>query len=216
MKLVFFDMEFANGKIPGSVYSFGYLQTDGKFAVTEPQTDLLMNPECEWNEYVRHRILAYPMKTVESAAPFPRYYKRIRRLLRKADLTVGFAVGNDLHALYHVCGRYGLKPFSFPCLDLEQLCRARKDYPEAHGLDGYVRAYCGCTPANRHRSDGDAYATMLLFRELCRRLEMTPAELARQYAACVVQAEGPQRRRADSQGRPRKSSGANAAPRRAN
>ena len=24
MKLLFFDMEFANGKVPGSIYSFGY------------------------------------------------------------------------------------------------------------------------------------------------------------------------------------------------
>ena len=24
MKIVFFDMEFANGKVPGSIYSFGF------------------------------------------------------------------------------------------------------------------------------------------------------------------------------------------------
>ena len=30
MKIVFFDMEFANGKIPGSVYSLGYVQTNGR------------------------------------------------------------------------------------------------------------------------------------------------------------------------------------------
>ena len=189
MRIVFFDMEFANGKIPGSVYSFGFVQTNERFELTEPQTDLLMNPECEWNDYVKQHILAYPMKTVESAASFPRYYRRIRRLLRRADLTVGFAVQNDIKALTKVCERYRLKPIDFSCLDMERLCRARKDYPEAHGLDGYVRTYCGISPRDRHRSDGDAYATMLLLRELCRRLGLSPQQLAKQSAAHMVHAK---------------------------
>ena len=67
MKILFFDMEFANGKIPGSVYSFGYVRTDRKFRLTEPQTDLLINPDCEWNDYVRRNILAYQMSTVKQA-----------------------------------------------------------------------------------------------------------------------------------------------------
>lgn len=192
MKLVFFDMEFANGKIPGSVYSFGYVQTNEHFKLTEPQTDLLMNPECSWNDYVRQHILAYPMATVKSAAGFPSYYKRIRHLLRSADLIVGFSVKNDIRALRKACERYGLKPIAFACLDMEQLCRARKDYPDAHGLDGYVQAYCGLNPRNRHRSDGDAYATMLLFREICNRLDLSPRQMARRYAAHLVQSQGTQ------------------------
>ena len=33
-------MEFANGKVPGSIYSIGYLVTDGDFEILVPPTDL--------------------------------------------------------------------------------------------------------------------------------------------------------------------------------
>ena len=186
MKILFFDMEFANGKIPGSVYSLGYVQTNHKFKLTEPQTDLLMNPDCEWNNYVRSHILAYPMKTVRSAALFPAYYKRLKKLLCHADLVVGFAVKNDTVALRRACERYDLKPLQFECLDMERLCKQLGDHPTAHGLSGYVRAYCGFEPANQHRSDGDAYATMLLFKEVCQQHRISPKKAKLQFADHMI------------------------------
>ena len=186
MKILFFDMEFANGKIPGSVYSFGYVRTDRKFRLTEPQTDLLINPDCEWNDYVRRNILAYQMSTVKQASLFPAYYKRMKKLLCRSDLVVGFAVKNDTTALRKACERYGLKPLSFRCLDLERVCRSLRDYPQAHGLDGYVRAYTGIDPANRHRSDGDAYATMLLLKGICEKHGVDVRDVAKIYAAAFT------------------------------
>ena len=186
MKILFFDMEFANGKIPGSVYSFGYVRTDRKFRLTEPQTDLLINPDCEWNDYVRRNILAYQMSTVKQASLFPAYYKRMKKLLCKSDLVVGFAVKNDTTALRKACERYGLKPLSFRCLDLERVCRSLRDYPQAHGLDGYVRAYTGIDPANRHRSDGDAYATMLLLKGICEKHGVDARDVAKISAAAFM------------------------------
>ncbi|MBE6633760.1 MAG: 3'-5' exonuclease [Ruminococcaceae bacterium] len=191
MKILFFDMEFANGKIPGSVYSLGYVETNHKFQLTQPQTDLLMNPDCEWNSYVRQHILAYPMRTVRAAALFPSYYKRLKRLLCHADLVVGFAVKNDTGALRAACERYGLKPLAFRCLDLEKLCRALGDHPQAHGLSGYVRAYCGIDPENQHRSDGDAYATMLLLREICQSHRISPKQIKTVFASHFVESLPP-------------------------
>ena len=191
MKILFFDMEFANGKIPGSVYSLGYVQTNHKFQLTEPQTDLLMNPDCVWNDYVRTRILAYPMKTVKAAALFPSYYKRIKRLLTKADLVVGFSVKNDTTALFRACERYGLKPLTFQCLDMERMCKQLGDHPQANGLSGYVKAYCKLDPDNQHRSDADAYATMLLLKEICRLHEISPKKIAKAYARCFVTSVAP-------------------------
>ena len=186
MKILFFDMEFANGKIPGSVYSFGYVRTDRKFRLTEPQTDLLINPDCEWNDYVRQHILAYPMATVKQAAPFPAYYKRLKKLLCRSDLIVGFAVKNDTTALRKACERYGLKPLAFRCLDLERVCRSLRDHPQAHGLDGYVRAYTGMEPENRHRSDGDAFATMMLLRAICRKHGVDAKDVSKIYSAAFI------------------------------
>lgn len=192
MNILFFDMEFANGKIPGSVYSFGYVRTNGKFKLTEPQTDLLMNPECEWNEYVRHRILAYPMQLVKDASPFPRYYKRICKLLRRADLVVGFAVSNDTAALRKDCLRYGLKPPVFQCLDLERICRKLPLHKEARGLSGCVEAWCRFIPENQHRSDGDAYATMLLLKAVCSEIGIKPKELKKKFPDCMIPSIPPQ------------------------
>ncbi len=186
MKILFFDMEFANGKIPGSVYSFGYVRTNRKFRLTDPQTDLLMNPDCQWNDYVRRNILAYPMSTVKQAALFPAYYKRLKKLLCRSDLVVGFAVKNDTTALRKACERYGLKPLSFRCLDLERVCRSLRDYPQAHGLDGYVRAYTGIEPANRHRSDGDAYATMMLLKAICEKHGVDAKDVTQIYASAFL------------------------------
>lgn len=186
MKILFFDMEFANGKVPGSVYSFGYVRTDRNFRLTEPQTDLLINPDCVWNDYVRQHILAYPMSTVKQASLFPAYYKRMKKLLCRSDLVVGFAVKNDTTALRRACERYGLKPLSFRCLDLERVCRSLRDYPQAHGLGGYVRAYTGIDPANQHRSDGDANATMMLLRAICEKHGVAPKDVAKVYAAAMI------------------------------
>ena len=162
------------------------MRTDRKFRLTEPQTDLLINPDCEWNDYVRRNILAYQMSTVKQASLFPAYYKRMKKLLCKSDLVVGFAVKNDTTALRKACERYGLKPLSFRCLDLERVCRSLRDYPQAHGLDGYVRAYTGIDPANRHRSDGDAYATMLLLKGICEKHGVDVRDVAKIYAAAFT------------------------------
>lgn len=191
MKIVFFDMEFANGRVAGSVYSLGYVKTNERFELTEPQTDLLINPDCEWNAYVRSHILAYSMSTVKQASLFPAYYKRLKRLLCGADLVVGFAVKNDTLALEKACKRYGLKPLTFQCLDMERLCRVLRDYPQAHGLAGYVRAYCGIEPDNQHRSDGDAYATMMLLREICRRRALSPKKIKKEFSSCILPSISP-------------------------
>ena len=186
MKILFFDMEFANGKIPGSIYSFGYVQTNAKLKLTQPQTDILMNPECKFNDYVRKNILAYPMDTVKEASTFPAYYKRLKKLLCRADLVVGFAVGNDTAALFRDCERYQLKPLVFRCLDMERLCKKIPDHREVYGLSNCVEAWSGTIPDHQHRSDGDAYATMLLFRAICQTKEISPKSIAKRFSDCMI------------------------------
>jgi len=123
MKLLFFDMEFADGRVPGSIYSLGYLMTDGEFRILEPQTDLLINPNSTWNEYVEANILAYPKEEVEAAPEFCDLFPTIKALFERADLAVGFSTSNDTRAMRKACERYGIEPFSFRCFDTEKLCR---------------------------------------------------------------------------------------------
>ncbi len=181
MKVLYFDMEFANGQVPGSIYSLGYLFTDEEFRERTEPVDILINPEAPWNEYVAEHILAYPKEEVEAAPAFPERYTEICRLIGEADLVVGFSIGNDITALRRACRRYELDMPSFPWLDTERLARLMEEHTDAHGLDGYVKAWCGLEPGNRHRSDGDAYATMLLLEALCRFKHVDAAQMHLAY-----------------------------------
>ena len=94
LKLLFFDMEFANGKIPGSVFSFGYLMTDEEFNIVTPPADICINPDCKWNEYVAKNILAYPMETIEASPLFPDCYEAIKALFAEADIAASLLDGS--------------------------------------------------------------------------------------------------------------------------
>ena len=185
MKILFFDMEFANGRVKGSIYSIGYVITNENFEILEPQTDLLINPDCEWNGYVLENILAYPREEIDAAPKFPEVYESVRALLESVDLAVGFALSNDTGALRADCVRYGLPPLNFRWLDTEKLCRMVEDHADARGLAGCVRAWCGEDPENQHRSDGDALATMMLLRAICQAKHVTPDMLTVAYPECV-------------------------------
>ncbi len=185
MKILFFDMEFANGQVPGSIYSIGYLVTNESFEIIVPQTDLLMSPECHWNEYVEKNILAYPKEEVENAPPFPVHYDFLKGLFEEVELAVGFSVSNDVRALRRACARYALPPIDFKYFDTEKLCKLSEEHKEAHGLGGYVLAWCGEEPDNRHRSDGDAYATMLLLQAICRAKHVDPPMMLEAYPECA-------------------------------
>ena len=194
MKLIFFDMEFADGKVPGSIYSFGYTVTDEAFEILVPPTDLLINPESTWNEYVEKNILAYPKEEVESAPSFAERYGELRALFEDADLAVGFSLSNDLRALRKDCERYGLPMIEFSTFDTERLCRMMEEHKGAHGLGGYVQAWCGEEPDHRHRSDGDALATMMLFRAICNAKHVTPEMMALAYPECSAAYREPQKK----------------------
>ena len=184
MRILFFDMEFADGKVPGSVYSIGYVVTDGKFRIKTPATDLLINPESSWNFYVKKNILAYPIDEVLAAPAFPKHYKKLKKLFAKADVAVGFAVNNDTSALRKDCLRYKLPPLEYKYFDTELLCRLMGDYPKARGLAKCVESWCGEIPENQHRSDGDAYATMRLLEAICKAKHATVDMILEAYPEC--------------------------------
>ena len=197
LKLLFFDMEFANGKIPGSVFSFGYVITDEEFNILSGPTDICINPDCEWNAYVADKILAYPMETIKASPLFPDCYEQIKELFANADIAVGFSVNNDVTALKKACMRYELSPIPYFWFDMERVCRRSDKHRGAHGLAGYVTAWCGQAPENQHRSDGDALATMHLMRAICNDSHIDAEMLITAFPECAgdtIAAQNPQNR----------------------
>lgn len=201
IRILFFDMEFANGKVKGSVYSLGYLITDGEFRVLTPTTDLLIAPECEWNGYVREHILSYPLEEVETAPAFPARYAQISELFSSVDIAVGFSVGNDVRALRADCVRYELPVLTYRWFDVERLCKRMEEHKEAHGLDGYFRAWCGGEPDHRHRSDGDAYATARVMEAICREKRVDAQMLIAAYPECAGTASENEKKKRPANGR---------------
>ena len=124
------------------------------------------------------------METIEASPLFPECYENIRALFAEADIAVGFSVSNDVAALRQVCERYGLSPILYHWFDMEKLCRRADKHREAHGLAGYVTAWCGKAPENQHRSDGDALATMHLMRAVCRDAHVDGEMLIIAYPEC--------------------------------
>ena len=185
MRILFFDMEFADGRVPGSIYSIGYVVTDGNFRIKKTATDLLINPESSWNSYVKKNILAYPIEEVRAAPNFPAHYKRIKKLFEKADVAIGFAVCNDTSALRKDCLRYQLEPISYRYFDAEPVCRSLSHYQNARGLAKCVEDWCGEVPQNQHRSDGDAYATMRLMEAMCKAKHVTVEMMMEAYPECT-------------------------------
>jgi DNA polymerase III epsilon subunit-like protein len=185
MRFLFFDMEFANGQVPGSIYSLGYVITDEDFCVLKSSRDMLINPECQWNSYVEQNILAYPKEEVEAAPAFPEVYGEIRDLFASVDVAVGFSVSNDNRALKKDCERYGLEALVYKHFDVEKLCRMQEEHKDAHGLAGYYAAWCGEIPDHQHRSDGDAVATMELFKKICEVNHVTAEMMVIAYPECV-------------------------------
>ena len=190
-------MEFANGKVPGSIYSLGYVMTDEDFNILSDPTDICINPDCEWNSYVADKILAYPMETIEASPLFPACYEKIRALFAEADIAVGFSVNNDVTALRKVCERYKLSPIPYFWFDMERVCKRANKHRGAHGLAGCVTAWCGQAPENQHRSDGDALATMHLMRAICLDAHIDAEMLITAYPECAgdtIVAPNPQKR----------------------
>ncbi len=184
MNILFFDMEFANGRVPGSIYSIGYMMTDEYFKEIIPPTDLLVNPDCSWNAYVKANILAYPVELVEAAPTFDQRYEELKDLFARADVAVGFALGNDNTALFKACERYALPMPVYRYADMEKLCKKMDVHSEARGLKGCVTAWCGHEPRDQHRSDGDAYATMLLMKAISRHAHVNAEMLLMAYPDC--------------------------------
>jgi len=185
MKVLFFDMEFANGQVHGSIYSIGTLVTSGHFHILKKPNDILMSPDCKWNMYVVDKILCYKREFVDAQPKFTEFYQEIKNTFEKVDLAVGFAVKNDTTALYCDCQRYHLEPISYKVLDVERLCKELKIQNEGQGLSGLVKTICGFEPENVHRSDGDALATMQLLKTICKQQHCSLKGLMKKYPSCI-------------------------------
>ena len=167
MEYIFFDCESANCHTDGNIFSFGYVITDENFNVISERSDMLVNPRKNFEPYVKKNILAYDIKSLKAAPDFKERFCEIKELLCKdGRVCVGYGVENDVKFLKGDCKRYKLKMPALNLFDVQKLIVRAENKPfKKLSLEYAERFGNDCERA--HRSDCDAYLTMMIARDVC-------------------------------------------------
>ena len=168
MKYLFFDIECANCyQNCAKIFSLGYVVTDENFNILHDKEDVLINPRDRFDWYVAKKMMAYPREIFKDMPPFPDFYDRFREMFEDEDtMVIGYAVTNDVHFLHDDCKRYGLAPYTYKFYDVQQLYARQPVNNTAKNLEDSLLSWCNVEAENLHRSDEDAYNTMLIMKAI--------------------------------------------------
>ena len=175
MELLFFDIECCDGK---HICEFGYIITDMQFNVLEQEV-ITINPEMPFvlsgRPNQRDIELFFSDAKYYMSPIFTEYYDKIKGLIEAPErLIFGHALDNDAKFLRTACERYGLENINFRFCDGQRLFDVEMKTENSISLEDAITALELPRPEYFHRSDCDAYASMLVIKALCQRLEMSP------------------------------------------
>ena len=186
MKYLFFDIECANCyNNCAKIFSLGYVVTDENFRILREKEDVLINPRDRFDWYVAKKMMAYPRSIFADKPPFPDFYEFFREMFEDPDtIVIGYAVTNDVHFLQDDCKRYGLAPYTYRFYDVQQIYARQPINNTAKNLEDSLLSWCGIEPENLHRSDEDAYNTMLILKAIAEYHGKNLPELLEMYPDC--------------------------------
>lgn len=186
MKYLFFDIECANCyNNCAKIFSLGYVITDENFNVLHDKEDVLINPRDRFDWYVAKKMMAYPRSIFADKPPFPDFYEGFREMFEDPDtIVIGYAVTNDVHFLQDDCKRYDLTPFTYRFYDVQQIYARQPENNTAKNLEDSLLSWCGIEAENLHRSDEDAYNTMLILKAIAAYHGKNLPELLEMYPEC--------------------------------
>ena len=192
MKYLFFDIECANCyNNCAKIFSLGYCITDENFNILEDKRDVLINPRDRFDWYVAKKMMAYPRSIFADQPAFPEFYDFFKGMFEDEDtIVIGYAVTNDVHFLQDDCKRYGLTPFTYRFYDVQQIYARQPENNTAKNLEDSLLSWCGIEPENLHRSDEDAYNTMLILKAIAAYHGKNLPELLDMYPECGGRTEG--------------------------
>lgn len=181
MNFLFFDIECANcygGR--GKICSFGYVLTDEHLNILEKE-DIIINPRSSFNLGPDLK-LAYTKAEFKEAFPFTAYYDHIGALLEYDDYVVlGYSIENDANFLRSDCKRYELPCYEFDFYDVQCMIMQIFGLKNMPSLQKALEFFGMHENQDIHKSDDDAYMTMLAMKGACEHLGITPAELIERY-----------------------------------
>lgn len=181
MNYLFFDIECANcygGR--GKICSFGYVLTDEHLNILEKE-DIIINPRSSFNLGPDLK-LAYTKTEFKQARPFNDFYDHIGALLEYPEYTVlGYSIENDANFLRSDCKRYDLPCYEFDFYDVQCMVMQIFGLKNMPSLQKALEFFGMSENQDIHKSDDDAYMTMLAMKGACEHLGITPAELIERY-----------------------------------
>ncbi|MDE5562422.1 MAG: hypothetical protein K2J01_02610 [Clostridiales bacterium] len=169
MKFLFFDIECADcyKKGRGVICEFGYVLTDDRLNVTGRDT-LLVAPEVKFNPYVIKNLLAFTEKKYNTAPTFRERHDEIRALLADKDtVVIGHTTSTDAGYLNYATKRYKLPPIDFEFFDIKKIHKHQTNAKEFASLENMLKEFNLDFDGRLHKSEDDAYLTMLAFKALC-------------------------------------------------
>ena len=183
MNLLFFDTECANcNDGDGKICSFGYTLTDQNLKVIK-KADILIDPRAKF--YLPKGIkLGYPTREFRRHPPFDAAYIQLKELFEGADFVLGHAIYNDARYLISECQRYKKQGFNFEFYDTQLLYMRYNGLKAQIGLDKIIQDMGG-SEIVFHRSDEDAFASMLTLKQICFKEGRSAAEILNESAECM-------------------------------
>lgn len=179
MKYLFFDIECCDGV---HMCSFGYVIINKNFEILDKK-DLVMNPEAKFNlgGYRKNpRIdLAYNEDTFIKQKSFKNFYDKIKELLTAKDtILLGHSIKSDLQYLKIACERYDLPILDLKVYDTQNFYYQLNNKYSSRSLDNIIKDLeIDISDLFEHKSDDDAYMSMLVTEDICKRLNCSIDEL---------------------------------------
>ena len=184
MNYLFFDVECANSfDGVGKICEFGYVLTDENLNIIK-QGIHLINPDAEFDWYVKYKIISYAIKEYEKAPKYPQIYRmHIQELLELPDtLYVGHGVRDDINYLNDEANRYNLPRFERQCIDSSQIYRRFYNLPQTKGLKAIVKELEIGDHKKLHNSEYDAKMTLEYVKRMCEESGLSFEQLIKKHA----------------------------------
>ena len=183
MNYLFFDVECANSfDGVGKICEFGYVLTDENLNVIK-QGIHLINPDAEFDWYVKYKIISYATKEYEKAPKYPQIYRmHIQELVELPDtLYVGHGVRDDIKYLNDEANRYNLPRFERQCIDSSQIHRRIYNLPQTKGLKAIVKELEIGDHKKLHNSEYDAKMTLEYVKRMCEESGLSFEQLIKKH-----------------------------------
>lgn len=198
MKYLFIDIECSNCfNGVGKICEFGYVTTDVNFNILQKEFIPMSPGKGRENRFhltgrkkQKDISLAYDENFYYSCPEFPKYYEKIKNIIREKDtLVFGYSVGNDIQYLYSTIKKYKLEKLDFfaydiqvfmKCLEKQKRLLGLEDALIEHGLENKLRNL------KEHLSSDDAEMSMLLVEKLSKNIGISLGEIVEKYPKCKI------------------------------